>query len=351
MKNDIKSMLPSEIEEYFESIGERAYRTQQVFGWLHRGVRGFGEMTNLSAELRVKLDDDFIITVPEILEKQISRADGTIKYLWRLNDGNTIESVLMEYEHGLTVCISAQVGCRMGCAFCASAIGGLVRNLTAAEMIDQVVFSQLDIGKRITNIVLMGIGEPLDNYENVVRFLILANHPSGMNIGARHITLSTCGVTENIDKLAECEIQLSLVASLHAPDDETRSSLMPINKRGGVDGLIHACEGYFLATGRRISYEYALIDGVNDTRRHAYLLADKIKRTGSHINLIPLSRVPERDFQASRPESIKMFTDILKQKGVNFTVRRKLGGDIDASCGQLRRRLNGTMGSNKQRQG
>ena len=357
MKQDIKSMLRDEFPEYFEAIGERTFRSEQVFRWLHSGAKAFNEMTNLPEKLRDRLDADFYITVPEIIEKLESKLDGTVKYLWKMSDGNTIESVLMEYEHGYTCCISTQVGCRMNCAFCASAIGGFVRNLTAAEMIDQVLFSQIDAGIRISNVVLMGIGEPLDNYDHVIRFLMLITHLSGMNIGARHITLSTCGLIENIDKLAVSDIQLSLAVSLHAPDDETRSLLMPVNKITGVDELFRACERYYRATGRRISYEYAMIDGVNDTPRHANMLSRKLRDTGSHINLIRLNCVTERSFRSSSPERVKAFTDILKLKGVNFTMRRKLGGDIDASCGQLRRRfmptqqgsLYGDMGNNGQR--
>ena len=338
MKKDIKSMLPDELAEYFESIGERAFRGEQVFRWLHSGATAFSEMTNLPEKLRVRLDDEFIITLPEIVEKQVSQLDGTIKYLWEMSDGNTVESVLMEYEHGYSCCISTQVGCRMNCAFCASAIGGLVRNLTASEMLDQVLFSQIDAGLRISNVVLMGIGEPLDNFDNVLRFLLLLTHTSGINIGARRITLSTCGIIENIDKLAVHDIQLSLAVSLHATDDETRSRLMPVNKSISIYELLQACDRYYKATGRRISYEYAMIDGVNDTPRHAEMLSRMLKDTSSHINLIRLNDVPERSFRASPPERVKAFSDILKQKGVNFTIRRKLGGDIDASCGQLRRR-------------
>ena len=338
MKKDIKSMLPEELAEYFKSIGERNYRAGQVFRWLHSGAKDFREMTNLPEMLRERLDEGFFITVPVILEKQISEQDGTIKHLWRMDDGNTVESVVMEYEHGHTVCISTQVGCRMGCVFCASALGGLARNLTASEMLDQILFTQMDIGIRLSNVVLMGIGEPLDNFDNVVRFLSIINHPSGMNVGARHITLSTCGIIENIDKLAEYGIQLSLAVSLHAPDDETRSRLMPINRKTGVDELFRACGRYFKSTGRRISYEYALIDGVNDTQGHAELLAGKIIATGSHLNLLLLSDVPESRINASTPENLKAFTGILKTNGVPFTIRRKLGSDIDASCGQLRRR-------------
>jgi len=339
MKLDIKSKLPEELEEYFKSIGEPAYRAGQVFHWLHAGAKSFREMTNLSLKLRAGLDEEFFITAPVLLEKQISKSDGTIKFLWQLSDGNTVESVLMEYEFGLTVCISTQVGCRMGCVFCASALGGLVRNLTASEMLDQVLFSQIEAGSRISNIVLMGIGEPLDNYDNVMSFLRLVNAPNGLNIGMRHITLSTCGIIENIDKLAESEIQLSLAISLHAPDDETRSLLMPINKKTGTDELISACNRYFKSTGRRISYEYALINEVNDTRHHAQMLAKIIKPGGGHLNLILLNNVPEYLFEPSAADRVDAFTDILKKQRINFTIRRKLGGDIDASCGQLRRRL------------
>ena len=338
MRHDIKSMKPNELAEYFDAIGERTFRSEQVFRWLHSGVSSFSEMTNLPEKLRDKLNDEFAFTPPEKTEKLVSKLDGTIKYLWTMSDGNTVESVLMEYEHGYSCCISTQVGCRMNCAFCASAIGGFVRNLTAAEMLDQIIFSQLDKGIRISNVVLMGIGEPLDNFENVMRFLMLITHPGGINIGARHITLSTCGIIENIDKLADYDIQLSLAVSLHAPDDDTRSLLMPVNKTSGVDELFRACERYYLASGRRISYEYAMIDGVNDTTVHADLLSKRMKHTGSHINLIRLNNVFECSFRSSPYERVKAFTDILKQKGVNFTMRRKLGGDIEASCGQLRMR-------------
>ena len=345
-KQDIKSMLPEELKDYFESIGERAFRAGQVFRWLHNGARTFGEMTDLPETLRIRLENEFTLVVPEILEKQVSRLDGTVKYLWRLWDGNTVESVVMDNKYGFTICISTQVGCRMGCVFCASAIGGLIRDLKPSEMLDQVQFLQMDIGKRISNIVLMGIGEPLDNFENVMRFLTLINHPAGMNIGQRHITLSTCGILEMIDKLAEYDIQSSLAVSLHAPDDETRSRLMPINRKTGVDRLLRTCAMYASKTGRRVSYEYALISGVNDTPRHAEILAKKLKNTGSHLNLILLNNVPERAFQPSSPMSVKAFTGFLKKSGVNFTVRRRLGGDIDASCGQLRGKKHGTLGNN-----
>jgi len=336
LKIDIKSMLLPELKEIFETAGERSFRAGQVFSWLHKGVRAFAEMTDLPEKLRERLDSEFEITSPDLVEKLESKLDGTIKYLWAMADGAVIESVVMEYAHGNTACISTQVGCRMGCSFCASALGGLNRNLTASEMLDQVMFSGIESGKRISNIVLMGIGEPLDNFDNTVRFLELVSHPSGMNIGARHISISTCGIIDNIDKLAEYDVQSTLSVSLHAPDDETRSLLMPINRDTGVDRLLVACSRYFKKTGRRISYEYAMIDGINDTRQQAELLAGKLKKTGSHLNLIVLSDVPERNFRGSGSERVKAFTTVLKQQGINYTIRRSLGGDIRASCGQLR---------------
>jgi len=353
MKRDIKSMYPAELEEYFESIGERRFRSRQVFSWLHKGAVVFADMTNLPPKLRDKLDEEFLITVPELIEKQVSKTDGTVKYLWRVQEDDLIESVLMEYAHGSTICISTQVGCEMGCVFCASTIGGLKRNLTASEMIDQVLFSSLDAGKRVSNIVLMGIGEPLDNFDNVMRFIKLISHPDGMNIGARHLTLSTCGIIENIDRISEYSVQLTLAISLHAPDDETRSRLVPVNRDTGVGNLIGACRRYFNKTGRRVTFEYAMIDKVNDSPEHAALLAELLKDTGSHLNLIMLSAVPERTVNASPKESVDRFTEILAKRGINFTVRRSLGADIEASCGQLRRRksnstetVNGVMGSN-----
>jgi len=344
MKKDIKSMLLPEIREYFETTGERPYRAEQVFPWLHRGVKTFSEMTNLQEKLREKLDREFYITAPELAEKLVSRLDGTNKFLWNMQDGASVESVVMEYAHGNTVCISSQVGCRMGCAFCASAIGGLERNLAASEMLDQVLYSQQHSGRKISNVVLMGIGEPLDNFDNTMRFLELITHKSGINIGARHISVSTSGIVDNIDKMAEYDVQSTLSVSLHAPDDETRSRLMPVNREAGVDELIEACNRYFSKTGRRISYEYAMIDGINDSVGQARLLADKLKDTGSHLNIITLSDVPERPYRGSPPESVKAFTGYLRRKGVNYTVRRSLGGDINASCGQLRgKRLQSTV--------
>lgn len=336
---DILSMLPEEIEKDFAELGEPKYRAGQVFSWLHKGVRNFDKMTNIGKALREKLKERYSLHEPKILSKQVSEIDGTIKYLWELRDGNAVETVVMSYEYGNTVCVSCQVGCRQGCAFCASTIGGLVRSLDASEILDEVLYSQLDSGKHISNIVLMGIGEPLDNFDNVMRFLELVNHPKGLNIGMRHISLSTCGITERFDQLADRNLQITVAVSLHAPDDETRSRLMPANRGRGVDQLIDSCKRYYERTGRRISFEYAMIDGVNDSEYHAKLLCKRALDVGAHVNLIPLNHVEEREFKPSTPAHMKAFIKILEDAGVNYTVRRKLGGDVDASCGQLRRKI------------
>jgi len=341
MKTDIKSLLPEELEAELKSMGQPAYRAKQVFKWLSLGLGSFDEMTDLPKTLREALNEKFFITCPRAIMKQVSQRDGTIKYLWELFDGNSVETVVMQYRHGNTVCISTQVGCRQGCAFCASTIGGLVRDLLPSEMLDEVLFSQQDSGLKISNIVLMGIGEPLDNFDNVMKFLELVNLPQGMNIGMRHISLSTCGLTEMIDRLAELSLQLTLSISLHAPDDETRSRIMPANRGRGVEELISACVRYFEKTGRRISFEYAMIDGVNDSIEQARLLAGHAKRARAHINLIPLNHVEERSFRPSTPENLKAFVEELEKHGANVTIRRSLGGDVDASCGQLRRRAAG----------
>jgi len=335
MKQDIKSMLPSELEEYFKSTGIQKFRAKQVFSWLHKGVRNFDEMTNISLELREKLDNEFYITVPDLIEKQVSKVDGTEKYLWCIQGDDLVECVLLHYNHGNTVCISTQVGCRMGCTFCASSLDGLKRNLSASDMLDQVLFTD----SKITNIVLMGIGEPLDNFDNVIRFIRLICHPSGLNIGARNITLSTCGVVENIDRLACYDVQLTLAISLHAPDDETRSLLIPLNKNTGVANLLDAGERYLKKTSRRVSYEYSLIDNVNDTIRQAELLSHLLKNSSCHLNIISLSNVSDRRFKPSTKENSKKFIDILDKNKVNYTIRRSLGSDIEASCGQLRHRV------------
>lgn len=333
---DIKSMTLEEITQACREMGEPAFRGKQIFTWLHKGVTSFDGMSNLSKAFREKLAAQYTITAPVVARKQMSKLDGTIKYLWELADGNCIETVLMQYHHGNTVCISSQVGCRMGCAFCASTVAGKVRDLRPSEMVDQVLFTQLDSGLEISNIVLMGIGEPLDNMDNVLRFLELINHADGMNIGMRHISLSTCGVIPGIDRLAELGLQLTLSVSLHAPDSETRSKIMPVNKAYDVEQLFAACQRYFQKTGRRISFEYSMIDGVNDHDWQADLIAKHIKGMPGHVNLIPLNDVVESPFKPSK--RIAAFQKRLQSHGVTATVRRSLGGDIDASCGQLRRK-------------
>ena len=333
---DLKSMTLEEMSAALKAMGQQSFRGKQVFTWLHKGVTSFDEMTNLPKDLRDKLKSEFTLTVPKVARKQMSKQDGTIKYLWELSDGNCSESVLMRYHHGNTVCISSQVGCRMGCAFCASTVAGKVRDLTPAEMLDQVLFTQLDSGLEISNIVLMGIGEPMDNLDTVLRFLELVNHPDGMNIGMRHISLSTCGVIPGIRRLADLGLQLTLSVSLHAPDSETRSKIMPVNRAYDVEKLFDACHDYFKKTGRRISFEYAMIDGVNDQDWQADLIAAKLKGMPGHVNLIPLNDVVESPFKPSK--RIAAFQKRLESHGITATVRRSLGGDIDASCGQLRRK-------------
>ena len=341
MKQDIKSMNLPELTAALAALGQPAFRARQVFSWLHRGAASFAEMTNLPKDLRNRLDESYNITVPKVVRRQRSQRDGTVKYLWELQDGNCVETVLMRYRHGNTVCISSEVGCPMGCRFCASTLGGLVRRLTPAELLDQVLFTQLDDGAEISNIVLMGIGEPLDNFENVLRFLELVNSPDGLNIGMRHISLSTCGLVDRIDQLAERRLQLTLSVSLHAPDDESRSAIMPVNRRYPVDTLLAACRRYFEKTGRRVTFEYTMIDGVSDREEQARLLASKLRGLAAHVNLIPLNRVAESPLRPSSRQAVARFQQILGEHGIPATVRRSLGGDIDASCGQLRRRYLG----------
>ena len=331
-------MTLAELQDAFAALGEPKFRAKQVFAWLHRGAVSFEAMTNLSKPLREALDSLYFINKTTVARKQISRLDGTIKYLWRLRDGNCVESVVMQYHHGNTVCISSEVGCPMGCKFCASTIGGLVRRLEPSELLDQVLFSQLDSGLAISNIVLMGIGEPLDNFDNVMRFLELVNSPDGMNIGMRHISLSTCGLVDKIEQLAERDLQLTLSVSLHSPDDESRSKIMPVNRRWPVDTLLSACRDYFAKTGRRISFEYTMISGVSDSPEQAQLLAKKLAGMGAHVNMIPLNNVTESGLHTSSRQAIRRFQTILEENGVTATLRRTLGSDIDASCGQLRRK-------------
>ena len=336
MNNEIKSLTLSELHTALE--GQPAFRAKQIYTWLHRGVRSFEEMTDLPKSLRERLAENWLLTAPVAVRRQASKLDGTVKYLWQLHDGNCVETVLMKYHHGNTVCISSEVGCPMGCAFCASTIGGLVRRLSAGEMLDEVLFTELDSGQPISNIVLMGIGEPLDNYDNVCRFLELVNSGEGMNVGMRHISLSTCGVVPRILELAESRLQLTLSVSLHAPDDETRSRIMPVNRRWPVDELLAACRTYFEKTGRRISFEYAMIRDVNDSPETARLLLKKLRGLPAHVNLIPLNNVEESPLKPSERAAVLRFQKILEDQGVACTIRRTLGSDIDASCGQLRRK-------------
>ena len=338
MTKHLKSMTLPELSQVLKDLGQPGFRAKQVFTWLHKGVRTYDEMTNLPQSLRQALAETYPILAPQVVRKQESQKDGTIKYLWKLSDGNCVETVLMRYHYGNTVCISTEVGCRMGCAFCASTLGGLVRPLEPYEMLDQVLFTQVDSGLPISHIVLMGIGEPLDNFDNVMRFLELVNSPEGMNISMRHISLSTCGLVPKIDELAERKLQLTLSVSLHAPSDEIRDTIMPVNKAYPTEELLAACRRYYGATNRRISFEYAMIHGVNDRPEDARLLLKRLKGLPAHMNLIPLNHVEESPLKPSTRKAVMEFQTILEQGGVPATVRRTLGGDIDASCGQLRRK-------------
>ena len=333
----LKSMTAPEIGTVLKELGQPAFRAKQVFSWLHKGAASYENMTNIPQNLRNVLAEKYPIYTPQVLRKQESQKDGTIKYLWRLEDGNCVETVLMRYHYGNSVCISTEVGCKMGCAFCASTLGGFVRQLQPHEMLDQVLFTQLDSGQPISHIVLMGIGEPLDNYDNVMRFLELVNDPEGMNISMRHISLSTCGLVPMIDILAEKKLQITLSVSLHAPSDEIRNTIMPVNKAYPTEQLLDACRRYYKTTGRRISFEYAMIGGVNDTPEAAQLLVRRLKGMSAHVNLIPLNHVEESPLKPSTKQAVARFQKILEDAGIPATVRRSLGGDIDASCGQLRR--------------
>lgn len=335
---DIKSMTLDEIKADFAADGQPAFRALQIYKWLHRGVMSFDEMSDQSKAFRQKLSERYYIANAVIEKKLTSQIDDTIKYLFRLNDGEYVESVLMSYHHGHTICISTQVGCKMNCAFCATGKSGFSRDLTASEMLAQIQAAQNDVGIRISNVVMMGMGEALDNYRNMLRFLELVSSDDGMNIGMRHISLSTCGIVDKIYDLAEKKLQLTLSVSLHAPNDEIRSKTMPVNQRWGVDELLKACRYYGNLTGRRISFEYAMISGVNDSDDCARELAEKLKGTLSHVNLIPVNNVTGANFQKSSADRLQKFSRILSSKGITATVRRTLGSDINASCGQLRRR-------------
>ena len=337
---DLLSLDYNELKNYVTSdLGDSAFRAKQIASWLIRGA-SFDDMTNLSLSLRQKLKDTSRISLPTIERKLVSSIDNTVKYLFSYADGNCVESVVMHYEHGVTICVSSQVGCRMGCKFCASTIGGKVRDLTCGEILGQVIAAQKDCGERITNIVMMGIGEPLDNYENVVKFIKIVSSENSLNIGQRHISLSTSGIVDKIDRLADEDLQITLSISLHAYDDETRSSIMPVNNKWNIDTLLRSCKKYFDKTGRRISFEYTLISGKNDhsdgARRLARLLKKYFPHTPLHVNLIPVNEVKENSFKSSGKDAVRRFCDILVSEGINATVRRKLGEDINAACGQLR---------------
>ena len=336
--NHLRSMTQPEIGQVLKQLNQPAFRAKQVYTWLHKGVRSYEQMSNLPKALRDTLEQAYPLCPPEVVRKQESQKDGTIKYLWKLSDGNCVETVLMRYHYGNTVCISTEVGCRMGCAFCASTLGGLVRRLEPREMLEQVLFTQVDSGQPVSHIVLMGIGEPLDNFDNVLRFLELVNSPDGMNISMRHISLSTCGLVPKIDALAEKKLQLTLSVSLHAPNDTVRNTIMPVNKAYPIDQLLAACRRYYTATNRRISFEYAMIDGVNDTEEAAKELIRRLKGLPAHMNLIPLNHVEESPLKPSSRQAVMKFQKTLEDAGIPATVRRSLGGDIDASCGQLRRK-------------
>lgn len=336
---DLKDFEFFELEAFLKELGEPKFRAGQIFEWLSRGVESFDEMTNISKATREKLAGVSFISTLKIREKYVSKLDKTTKYLFELPDGNCIESVVMYYNHGISICISSQVGCRMGCGFCASTIGGLYRSLTAGEILNQVIFAQKDIGERISNIVMMGIGEPLDNFENVKKFLRNVNHEKGLNIGYRHISLSTCGLVPKIYELAEENMPITLSVSLHAPNNEIRNSIMPVNKKYPVEELIKACKDYIKTTTRRISFEYSLISGVNDSMENADELARLLKGMLCHVNLIPVNKIEEREYKKGNKQEIRAFCERLNSRGINATVRRELGSDIQASCGQLRKKL------------
>ena len=338
-KKDIRSLSLDELKIEMESIGEKAFRAKQVYEWLHTKLAdSFEEMTNLSKDLREKLDGAYRIPSVKMLERQVSNQDGTNKFLFQLEDGNVVESVLMRYKHGNSVCISSQVGCRMGCKFCASTIGGMERNLLSSEMLGQIYQIQKISGERVSNIVIMGTGEPLDNYDNFVRFIRLVSDENGLNISQRNITVSTCGIVPNIKRLAEEGFQITLALSLHGSTQEKRKTLMPIANKYELSEVLDACDYYFEKTGRRISFEYSLVQGMNDRDEDARELIGILKPRNCHLNLIPVNPIKERDFQKPSRKSAEEFKNRIEKSGVNVTIRREMGSDIDGACGQLRRR-------------
>lgn len=337
-KKNIKDYTIEELEEYMKQKSLPKFRAGQVFEWVYKVVQSFEQMTNLPKDMLSRLDEEFYIGKAEIEVKQASKEDGTRKYLLKLNDGNAVECVLMEYSYGKTICISTQVGCRMNCSFCASGIGGLTRQLTSGEMLEEVMAVSRDIGERISNIVLMGTGEPFDNYEEVIKFLRTVNNQKGLNIGMRHITISTSGLVPKIIAFADEQLQCTLAISLHASDNETRDKLMPVNKKYKLEELLDACRYYINKTNKRVTFEYALIKGVNDSEQSALKLAGLLKGMLCHVNLIPINEVKEKGFSKSTKSAIDKFQDILEKNKIETTVRRELGSDINAACGQLRQK-------------
>lgn len=337
---DIRSCREEEMIETALSMGEKAFRGKQLFEWVHgRRVQGFDEMTNLPAGFRERLKEKYIVSGVSVVEKQVSKDKDTAKYLFSLSDGNVIESVWMRYRHGNSVCISSQVGCRMGCTFCASTLTGLRRNLTAGEMLSQIYEIQRETGERVSNVIVMGMGEPLDNYDNLIRFIKLLSDEKGLHISQRSITVSTCGLVDRIRDLMKEHLQITLAVSLHAPNDAIRRETMPVAKKYSMESIFAVCREYFRETGRRITFEYSMIRGVNDKKEHARELAERCKGMNCHINLIPLNEVKERDCRRSTASDIDRFRAVLEKNGINVTVRREMGSDIDAACGQLRKRF------------
>ena len=338
-KTDIKSLRLEEVQAWMQSHEEPAYRAKQLYEWMHiKGVTEFAQMHNLSKSLREKLEAECVLTVLRQVEVQISKIDGTRKYLFALPDGNIIESVWMKYQHGNSVCVSSQAGCRMGCRFCASTIDGLARNLTPAEMLEQIYRIQADTGERVSNVVIMGSGEPLDNYENVVQFLRMISDENGLHISERNLTLSTCGLVPNMYRLAEEGLHVTMALSLHAPNDKMRQELMPVANKYHLEEVIGACKYYFQKTGRRITFEYSLVSGVNDSNQAAKELAKLVQSLNCHINLIPVNAIKERNFVQSEKKRIQAFQKLLENNQINVTIRREMGRDINGACGQFRKR-------------
>ncbi|MCX7711936.1 MAG: 23S rRNA (adenine(2503)-C(2))-methyltransferase RlmN [Clostridia bacterium] len=338
-KINLLDLTVEEIQQLMVDLKQEKFRAKQIYQWVNKGIKDLDEMTNLSKSLREALGNVSTIRKLKIKHKLVSKIDGTTKYLFELEDGNIIESVLMVYKHGLTVCISSQLGCKMGCGFCASTGLGFIRDLTPGEILDQVLTIQTDAGKRVGNIVIMGIGEPLDNYDNIVKFLKLVNHPEGLNIGYRHVSLSTCGLVPEILKLSRENMPITLSISLHAPNDAIRGEIMPVNKKYSIDKIIEACKIYTEVTKRRITFEYAMISGLNDSRENALELARRIKGMLCHVNLIPINAIESASYKKSERRNIDQFREILEKYGIEATVRRELGADINAACGQLRRSM------------